>query len=473
MSTNQLFNNDVLRISANIDCLIQKKAIILNVLIREDCEDYMNKKDILELKRRFKKDECTFTKLCGCYVNSEKETVLTFRETFLNIPDEEFFKYLDICKKVLSGGVGNNLLELNFPVDENSENEKQDFLMMLKRSALKDDSLLEEFYDSIIKNFDYPENYLILVFHDVYDVMTKTTDNIKLDESDESYEYIMCAICPVSMSKAGLGYFDTENKIQARIRDWVVAVPTLGFVYPGFIDRSSDVNAIIYYTKNAKDPHPELMENTLGCLSKQTATLQKETFQSIIQSTASSDDEVSEQIFIDIQENLNTMVEEHKELYEGTTISPISLSKHEVKNLLIDSGVSEEVTLKIEASYEENFGKDLPLAENLVDFKLLKANAHKKKEAQLIKRVESLENKLEAVNANTELQEDVHIHDEIEPIIEDNNADNDPQNYDVVLHVNPSKLSKIKTDILDGQRCIIVPIDDDEQATINGIKDFI
>ena len=30
----------------------------------------MNKKDILELKRRFKKDACTFTRLCGCYVDA-------------------------------------------------------------------------------------------------------------------------------------------------------------------------------------------------------------------------------------------------------------------------------------------------------------------------------------------------------------------------------------------------------------------
>ncbi|MBI9013090.1 MAG: DUF4317 domain-containing protein [Clostridiales bacterium] len=433
----------------------------------------MNKKDILELKRRYKKEACTFTKLCGCYVNSEKEKLVEFKETFFNIPDVELHKYLDISKKVLSGGVGNNLLELNFPTDENFENDKQNFLMRLKGSALKDDVLLREFYDSIIVNFDYAENYLILVFHDVYDVMTKTSDNIKLDESEESYEYIMCAICPVSKSKPGLGYFDTEQKIKARIRDWVVGVPTIGFVYPGFIDRSSDVNAIMYYTKNAKDPHPELMENTLGCLSKQTSTIQKETFQSIVKSTISSDDEISEKVFIDIQENLNTMIEEHKELYEGTTITPIVLSKDKVKDLLIDSGVSEEATKKIEESYEMSFGEDLPLAENLVDSKLIKANAHKKKEEQLIKQVESLENKLEAVSNNTEVKDVVDINDDVESSDDENFEELNQKNYDVVLHVKPSILSKIKTEVIDGQRCIVVPINDDEQATINGMEDML
>jgi len=433
----------------------------------------MNRKDMLELKRRFKKNECTFTKMCGCYVNGEKKILLEFRETFLNLPDDEFFKYLEISKKILSGGIGNNLLELNFPIDENYENEKQGFLMKLKKSGLKDDVLLRDLYNSIIDSYDYTGNFLILAFHDVYDVMAKTTDNIKLDESEEVYEYIMCAICPVSLSKPGLGYFDEEHKIKARIRDWVVGVPTIGFVYPGFIDRSSDVNALIYYTKNAKDPHPELMENTLGCLTKQTATIQKETFQSIIESTIRTDDGGSEKVFTDIQENLNAMIEEYNEVYEDTDEAPIALSKDKVKTLLLDSGISEEATAKIEASYEESFGDDLPLAENLVDAKLLKANAQKKKEEQLIIQVEKLEHKLEEVKNNTETKEDSIVEDNIENPAVDTLEDVSSASYDVVLHVKPDKLPKIKTEVINGQRCIVVPINDDEQATINGIKDLI
>lgn len=220
----------------------------------------MRKKDILELKKRLKKNHCTFTKMCGCYVNSEKNIILNFRETFLNLEEDEFFKYLEIAKKVLSGTIGNNILELNFPLNENLENEKQLSLMQLKRSELKDDALLQDLYKSIIDSYDYTGNFLILVFHDAYDVITKTTDNAKIDESEEVYEYILCAICPVSLSEPGLRYFEEERKIKARIRDWVVDAPTLGFVFPAFIDRSSDVNSIMYYTKNAKDPHPELME---------------------------------------------------------------------------------------------------------------------------------------------------------------------------------------------------------------------
>ena len=53
----------------------------------------LRNKDILELKRRFKKEACTFTKLCGCYVDANKNKVVKLDETFLNLDDEEFYKY--------------------------------------------------------------------------------------------------------------------------------------------------------------------------------------------------------------------------------------------------------------------------------------------------------------------------------------------------------------------------------------------
>lgn len=144
----------------------------------------MNKKDILELKKRFKKNNCTFTKMCGCYVNGEKNILLKFRETFLNLEEDDYFKYLEIAKKVLSGTIGNNLLELNFPLNDEYINERQLSLMELKKSQLKDDKLLDDFYKLIIENYHYTGNFLILIFHDAYDIITKTTDNAKLDESE-------------------------------------------------------------------------------------------------------------------------------------------------------------------------------------------------------------------------------------------------------------------------------------------------
>ena len=440
---------------------------------------YMRKKDILELKKRFKKDHCTFTKMCGCYVNGEKNILLKFRETFLNLEEDDYFKYLEIAKKVLSGTIENNILELNFELNEEHVNEKQLEFMKLKNSQLKDDLLLDDFYNSIINNYDYEGNFLILIFHDAYDIITKTKDNAKLDESEEVYEYILCAICPVELSKAGLIYYEEENSIKSRTRDWVVEAPSNGFVFPAFINRTTDVNSIMYYTKNAKDTHPELMENVLGCPSKQTNTEKKETFNDILRDALGPDEKKSDHFFMEIQESLNNKIEEHNIIHEDSE-TPIFLTDEVIQDILNESGVPDEITTKIEKSYAESFGDTPPVADILIDNKALAAKAQKKKEEMLEKQVRILENKLERVTQDNSLNTEAAVEVDSNNLIEENenNTFNDnlsevDNNYDIVLQVKPEKVSKIKSEIINGQKCIIIPVDEDEHTNVNGVENLI
>lgn len=281
----------------------------------------------------------------------------------------------------------------------------------------------------------------------------------------------------------------------------MVNTPTIGFVFPAFIDRTSDVNSVMYYTKNAKDPHPELMEEALGCFSKQTATIQKETFQTIIKDSINTDEKKAEKTFMEIQENLNTMIDEYNSIYDDKDDEPITLKQKDIQNLLIESGVPEEATYKIEKSYVENFGEDLPLAEHLIDSKVLKANAQKKKEEQLEKQVEILQHRLEEVKKESAMDKqgeipkkddgdnvtvddaleddltndlDDSLDDNLEESAAINSADNNPTpDYDVILQVKPEKIPKIKAQIIDGQKCIVIPIDENEQTTVNGLNDLI
>ena len=440
---------------------------------------YMRKKDILELKKRFKKDHCTFTKMCGCYVNGEKNILLKFRETFLNLEEDDYFKYLEIAKKVLSGTIENNILEINFELNEEHVNEKQLEFMKLKNSQLKDDLLLDDFYNSIINNYDYEGNFLILIFHDAYDIITKTKDNAKLDESEEVYEYILCAICPVELSKAGLRYFEEENSIKSRTRDWVVEAPSNGFVFPAFINRTTDVNSIMYYTKNAKDTHPELMENVLGCPSKQTNTEKKEIFNDILRDALGPDEKKSDHFFMEIQESLNNKIEEHNIIHEDSE-TPIFLTDEVIQDILNESGVPDEITTKIEKSYAESFGDTPPVADILIDNKALAAKAQKKKEEMLEKQVRILENKLERVTQDNSLNTEAAVEIDSNNLIEENenntfnnNLSEVDNNYDIVLQVKPEKVSKIKSEIINGQKCIIIPVDEDEHTNVNGVENLI
>ena len=439
----------------------------------------MTKKDVLELKRRLKKDECTFTKLCGCYVNGEKKRILNLEETFLNLKEEEFYKYLEIAKKTLSGTVGNNILQLEFPLEEEKPGGKQQFLMGLKESRLKNEGLIESFYQLIIDNYDYAGNYLILVFHDAYDVMTKTSDNNKLDESEEVYEYLLCAICAVSLTKAVLGYLEIDNRIGPRNRYWVVNAPDTGFVFPAFSDRSTDIHSVMYYTKDTKEPHKEFMEFVLGCPPKETATEQKYAFQNII-NNAVRDEENSNRVFMEIQESLNQMVDEQAE-YQDTKTEPIILTTDSIEEVIESCALPEEISKTIKNSYVEKFGETPPVVDHLLDSKVLAASAQIRKEKALVEKVQQLQEKLEEVTSlKSNSFMDTSSNDQQPGADVDNNLpiqsseflDSEDGNFDVILRVKPQKVQEITYEIINGKKCIIIPMSENEHADLNGVTTF-
>lgn len=412
----------------------------------------MNKKEILELKRRMTKTNCTFTRMCGCYVNAEKEIVLTFNENFLNLGEDELHKYLEIATKTLSGTRGNNLLELTFPKEQEEAGGKQQFLMGLKESKLKNDELSQTFYQLVIDNYDYAGNYLIILFHDVYDVMAKTSDNRTLDESEEVYEYLLGAVCPVTLSKAALGYIETENRIGPRMRDWVVGVPDAGFVFPAFTGRSTDIHSVMFYTRDTKEPHDEFMEFILGCTARQTATEKKNMFTDII-SGAVPDERRRGRVLYDIHETLQGMVDEKALFTEpAQEPDPIVLTPQAIKDVLATSKVPEEIAERIGQSYVEKFSIEPPVAELLVDKKILSSGAHERREEELLIEVQQLKDELGQTKNELALTQ----------------PPADDADCKIILRVAPQKAEQITTQVIDGRRCIVIPIEENEYACVNG-----
>ena len=315
----------------------------------------MIKKEIAEIKKLFSPKHCSIDRICGCYVDGEKNKKTLFGQAFLSLPEEEMFKYFEILKKALSGSLGKNLLNLEFPLSSEEAGGTQEFLYRLKQSALKDDNLLNEFYDRIISTYEYVGNYLILLIHDNYDVPGRASDDLEMeDASDEVYEYILACICPVELSKPGLSYNAEENAFQNRIRDWVVGMPQTAFLFPAFNDRSTDLHSVLYYTRDGEDLKDGLVAEILGCPLPLSAGGQKETFQAMIEETL--EDTCDIEIVKNIHDRLTEMVEENKE-----NPAPLILDRNEVKGLLAESGVANEKLERFEESYEETVGEDTPI----------------------------------------------------------------------------------------------------------------
>jgi hypothetical protein len=425
----------------------------------------MNKKEVLELKRRFKKEAATFTRVCGCYVDGNHNKVCKFGNTFLNLEEDEFYKYLEIANKALSGTIGNNLLELKFPIEEEEVGGRQHILMALRASKLEDENLLDTFYDLVIDTYDHAGNYLIVLFHDAYDVMSRTSDNNNLDESEEVYEYLICAICPVDLSKPGLGFLEEEHRIGPRVRDWVVGAVDTAFLFPAFNDRSTDIHSTLFYTKNTKEPHSEFMANGLGCGIERTATEQKMAFHSIVRNVLGAEDEHTDDVLLDLQQNLSDMIDEYAETHDDEE-DVFLLDKEVVTKLLADSEISEEKAAKIEQSVDEAFGEKPPAAENVIDSKALVQNELRVEKMALEDQVGTL-----TVQLN---EKDEALAERTSQLIEkQEEIDNyiaETKTYDVVLRVKPEKASQIKSQVINGQKCLVIPMDEDEHATINGVN---
>lgn len=425
----------------------------------------MNKKEVLELKRRFKKEAATFTRVSGCYVDGNHNKVCKFGNTFLNLGEDEFYKYLEIANKALSGTIGNNLLELKFPIEEEEVGGRQHILMALRASKLEDENLLDTFYDLVIDTYDHAGNYLIVLFHDAYDVMTRTKDNNNLDESEEVYEYLICAICPVDLSKPGLGFLEDEHRIGPRVRDWVVGAVDTAFLFPAFNDRSTDIHSTLFYTKNTKEPHSEFMANGLGCGIERTATEQKMAFHSIVRNVLGAEDEHTDDVLLDLQQNLSDMIDEYAETHDDDE-DVFLLDKEVVTKLLADSEISEEKAAKIEKSVDEAFGEKPPAAENVIDSKALVQNELRVEKMALEDQVGTLTVQLtekdEALAERT--SQLIEKQEEIDNYIAETKT------YDVVLRVKPEKASQIKSQVINGQKCLVIPMNEDEHATINGVN---
>lgn len=369
----------------------------------------MIKQEINEIKRLYTPSNCSITRICGCYVDGEKNKKTTFKEAFLSLPEEEIFKYFELLRKTLSGTVGKNMLNLEFPLDSEEEGGSQEFLLRLRDSKLKDDELLEVFYDKVISSYEYVGNYLILIIHDAYDVPGKTTDGLTMeDASDTVYEYILCCICPVNLSKPGLSYDVETNEFHNRVQDWIVEVPATGFLFPCFNDRSSDIHSTLYYSKNPEEAHPEFVDFVLGASLPLSAGSQKETFQALIEETLG--EEADYEVVKNIHENLTEMIEEHKEIPE-----PLTLDRQQVKNLFEKSGIQEEKLSDFEKLYDAAAGENTSL---LVD------NV-----------------------ANTRTFE--------------------VKTPDVVVKVNPDRADLVNTILIEGKRCLVIEIND--HVEVNGI----
>ena len=310
----------------------------------------MNKKEILELRKTFRPEECNISRIATCYVTSEKEKILEKSQAFLSLPEEEAFKYFDILKQALSGTVGKNLYTLKtnsiHPADESTQK-----LETLRKYYMNDEGMLTDLFDSIIGSYDSSENYLIIVVNGLYDIPGVTSDDQELeDASDEVYSYILTCICPVELDEPGLSIDCTKPAILDKERDWMVKNPVNALLYPAFTDRATDIHHALYFAKKAENSQDDFLKELIG---SEMMLSDKEEHKWFLDTLNHAHEE---QMPLETAKEIHTKLVE-KSLEKENLPSAGMLSKKELLQV-IDKELNADQVKDIDEDYDKTVGKE-------------------------------------------------------------------------------------------------------------------
>ncbi len=324
----------------------------------------MNEKEIAEIRRRFKPDKNNITKIRGCYVNEKKEVLSEFTQSFSLMSLEESESLFKILKKTLSGTLGKNLNDISFSTQQVSDSDEHRLLMKLRDTELQDDDAVKELYSKIIDSYLTDTNYLILLACDVYDVPIKTKNDEMFDDtSEEVFKYFLCSVCPVKLTKEGLGFSALDNSFKNIGSDTAILPPEIGFMFPSFEDRTTSIYNALYYTRSTKDNHHEVTDALFNTEIPAPAAEQKEIFQNFLAETVESDR--SYEFMQSVHEQLTEMIDEHKIYHKE---EPLVLGKKDVKRVLENSGISEENIAHFDEKFDDSFGEKAELRpQNIID----------------------------------------------------------------------------------------------------------
>lgn len=323
-------------------------------------------KEISEVRRHLRRDRSNITHIYGCYVNDNKEIISEFKQSVGMMPENESDKYFALLRRSLSGALGKNLIDITFKTSQVADSPEHKLLMDLRESRLEDEEKRLEFFQKIIDTVVLEGNYLILLGCDSYDVPFKSKDDsFQKDSSEEVYRFLLCCICPVKQTKANLHYIPEEKVFHDGAMNQMVSAPALGFLFPAFDNRSTNIYNALYYTHDTKGSQDALIEAIFNTSVPQPAAEQKKSFEALL--TTALGEECSLDVVQTVHDQICQRIELHK---ESKVPEPLLISKEDVKEVLSSCGVSEEHVAKFSVDYDEVFGFEADLhPKNIIDNK--------------------------------------------------------------------------------------------------------
>ena len=327
----------------------------------------LNEKEVAEIRRRFNPQKTNIIGVHGCYVNENREIVAEFNQPLAALTQDETESMLALLKKLLSGGLDRNLIDIEFSNEQVLGGEEHKRLLKLRDSALCDESALKALFSDIIETVRVEGAYLILAAADNYDVFTYREDGKKDEDSTELFKYFLCGVFPVKMTKPQLSFAAFDNTFKNIVANSVITAPLLGFMFPAFDDRAANIYNTLFYTKDSAANNSEIIDLLFKAEPPMPAAEQRETFNSLLNGV--TNDENNLEIIKNIQDEIGGMITEHKESRER---EPLAVSRDDICDILRSADMSDEKIETFKAGFDESFGEKARLnPQNLVETKRL------------------------------------------------------------------------------------------------------
>lgn len=325
----------------------------------------MNKRETAEIRRRLSVQKTGADCIKGVYINEKREIISQFELPISTLPEDELERYLRVFKKVLSGSIGKNLINVDFSTKQVSDGEEQKLLMSL-RDGINTDSF-EKFCTKAVPSIPGDEKCVLLMMHETYDIPVKFKDGEAIEDSTEQFRYVLCAVCPVKEKDSGLCYEGDSKQFRSKAAEHMICPAEYGFMYPRFDDRCSNIYGALYYSKDASGQNP-LTDAVFASSLPMAADDQRSTFSEILRGAVC--DECSYELVQTVRDHLSDVIE----TYENDKFAdePPAVTKTELCDLLRGCNVSEDHVEAFAEDFEESFGKGAELSPaNLIETKKL------------------------------------------------------------------------------------------------------
>lgn len=371
----------------------------------------MNRKEVNEIRKNFTEQSgfLTIHKILTSYIDAEKTVRFHQVRSGITMPEDEGAMLKDTLRRVLSSNVGKALTEYEFPQDAYLEGGAQAELYALLQSKLEEEAPINAFLTRIADEIDYNAAFAVITAYCTYTIRTKDKMDEFTEDADEEYRFLLTGFCQANTGADGLVFDENNNSLLKKENHELIVskLPSDGFLYPVFNDRSPDINHVMYYTKTPNKPNISIIDDILGCQFIMSAQNEKAEFQNILKAVVG--DELDYMMITTVNEKLTEVAKDKKTETEVPTIDSAQL-----KNLLYDVGVSEERLTTVNTVYEKAIGNAPLTVTNLIETRTVLTTP------------------------------------------------------EITVHIKPTATDKVRTSVIGGRRCLLIDLDD-PCIEINGL----